>query len=77
VETADLSLFEAIRKGLRLLRAAVFLRNATSGMSAQLFNHGISQPQTMRHTTLRIYNSVIAQATVAVVHGRGMAARRH
>jgi hypothetical protein len=33
-------------------------------MSAQLFHHGLSQPQAMRQTTLRIYNFVITQATV-------------
>jgi hypothetical protein len=33
-------------------------------MSAQLFHRGLSQPEAMRQTTLRIYNSVITQATV-------------
>jgi hypothetical protein len=33
-------------------------------MGAQLFHRGLSQPQAMRQTTLRIYNSVITQAAV-------------
>jgi hypothetical protein len=37
---------------------------ATGGLSAHLFHRGLSQPQAMRQTTLRIYKSVITQATV-------------
>ena len=44
----------------RNLKAAI----RCDGLSAQLFQHGLSQPQAMRQTTLRIYNSVITQATV-------------
>ena len=39
-------------------------RNVTSGLSADLFHRGLSQPQAARQTTLRIYNSVITQANV-------------
>jgi MFS transporter, DHA2 family, multidrug resistance protein len=45
-------------------RARQSFRTSTGGLSAQLFHRGISQPQAMRQTTLRIYNSVITQATV-------------
>jgi DHA2 family multidrug resistance protein len=45
-------------------RAQQSFRTATSGMSAQLFRRGLSQPQAARQTTLRLYNSVITQATV-------------
>src|SRR5258708_39668402 len=45
-------------------RAHQSFRNASGGLSAQLFHRGLSQPQAMRQTTLRIYNGVIAQATV-------------
>ena len=45
-------------------RAQQSFRTATSGMSAQLFHRGLSQPQAARQTTLRLYNSVITQATV-------------
>jgi hypothetical protein len=36
----------------------------TSGLSAQLFHRGLSQPQAMRQTYLRTYDAVIAQANV-------------
>jgi DHA2 family multidrug resistance protein len=45
-------------------RAQQSFRTATSGISAQLFHRGLSQPEAMRQTSLRIYNSVITQATV-------------
>jgi MFS transporter, DHA2 family, multidrug resistance protein len=45
-------------------RARQAYRNVTSGLSADLFHRGLSQPQAARQTTLRIYNSVITQANV-------------
>jgi len=45
-------------------RARQSYRNATDTLSAQLSHSGLSQPQAARQTTLRIYNSVITQATV-------------
>ena len=36
----------------------------TYGLSADLFHRGLTQPEAAAQTTLRIYNSVIAQATV-------------
>jgi hypothetical protein len=36
----------------------------TEGFSANLFHRGLSQPQAMRQTYLRLYDSVITQATV-------------
>ena len=39
-------------------------RSATGGLSAQLSHRGLSQPRAARQTTLRIYNSVLAQAAV-------------
>jgi MFS transporter, DHA2 family, multidrug resistance protein len=45
-------------------RARPAYRNATSGLSADLFHRGLSQPQAAHQTTLRIYNSVITQANV-------------
>jgi len=36
----------------------------TSGLSADLFHRGLTQPQAARQTTLRVYNSVITQASV-------------
>jgi MFS transporter, DHA2 family, multidrug resistance protein len=45
-------------------RAHESFRNATGGLSTQLFHRGLSQPDAMRQTTLRIYNGVITQATV-------------
>jgi MFS transporter, DHA2 family, multidrug resistance protein len=45
-------------------RARQSYRTATGGLSAQLSHRGLSQPQAIRQTTLRLYNSVIAQATV-------------
>jgi hypothetical protein len=36
----------------------------TSGLSADLFHRGLSQPQAAAQTTLRVYNSVITQANV-------------
>jgi MFS transporter, DHA2 family, multidrug resistance protein len=39
-------------------------RNVTSGLSADLFHRGLSQPQAASQTTLRMYNSVITQANV-------------
>jgi DHA2 family multidrug resistance protein len=39
-------------------------RTMTSGLSSELFHRGLSQPEAMRQTTLRIYDSVVAQATV-------------
>jgi DHA2 family multidrug resistance protein len=39
-------------------------RTTTGGLSADLFHRGLSHPQAMRQATLRIYNSVITQATV-------------
>jgi DHA2 family multidrug resistance protein len=40
------------------------LRTMTGGLSAQLFHHGLSQSQAMHQAYLRIYDSVITQATV-------------
>jgi DHA2 family multidrug resistance protein len=40
------------------------LRSMTSGLSAQLFHHGLSQSQAMHQAYLRIYDSIITQATV-------------
>jgi MFS transporter, DHA2 family, multidrug resistance protein len=40
------------------------LRTAASGLSADLFHRGLTQPQAAAQTTLRIYNAVVAQATV-------------
>jgi MFS transporter, DHA2 family, multidrug resistance protein len=45
-------------------RARQSYRTAAGGLSAQLSHGGLSQPQAARQTTLRIYNSVITQATV-------------
>jgi DHA2 family multidrug resistance protein len=45
-------------------RARQSFRNAAGGLSADLFHRGLSQPQAMHQTTLRIYNSVITQANV-------------
>jgi DHA2 family multidrug resistance protein len=45
-------------------RARQAYRNVRSGMSADLFHRGLTQPQAMHQTTLRIYNSVITQANV-------------
>jgi MFS transporter, DHA2 family, multidrug resistance protein len=45
-------------------RAKQSYRNLTGGLSADLFHRGLSQPQAMRQTTLRIYDAVITQATV-------------
>jgi DHA2 family multidrug resistance protein len=45
-------------------RARQAYRNVTSGLSADLFHRGLSQPQAAAQTTLRIYNSVITQANV-------------
>src|SRR6202030_2303000 len=45
-------------------RAQQSFQAITGGMSAQLFHRGLSQPEAMRQTTLRIYDSVITQATV-------------
>jgi len=39
-------------------------RTVTSGMSADLFHRGLSQSEAAAQTTLRIYNSVITQASV-------------
>jgi DHA2 family multidrug resistance protein len=39
-------------------------RNVMGGMSEQLFHHGLSRSQAAAQTTLRIYNSVITQASV-------------
>jgi DHA2 family multidrug resistance protein len=39
-------------------------RNVTSGLSADLFHRGLSQPEAAAQTTLRIYNSVLTQANV-------------
>jgi MFS transporter, DHA2 family, multidrug resistance protein len=39
-------------------------RNVMGGMSEQLFHRGLSQSQAAAQTTLRIYNSVITQASV-------------
>jgi MFS transporter, DHA2 family, multidrug resistance protein len=39
-------------------------RTMTSGLSAQLFHRGLSQATAMHQTYLRIYDSVITQATV-------------
>ena len=39
-------------------------RTLTDGLSAQLFHHGLSQPQAARQTLLRIYDATITQATV-------------
>jgi MFS transporter, DHA2 family, multidrug resistance protein len=45
-------------------RSRQSFRTATGGLSAQLSHRGLSQSQAARQTTLRIYNSVITQATV-------------
>ena len=45
-------------------RARQAYRNVTSGLSADLFHRGLSQPQAAAQSTLRIYNSVITQANV-------------
>jgi DHA2 family multidrug resistance protein len=39
-------------------------RHVTSGLGANLFHRGLTQPQAAAQTTLRIYNSVITQANV-------------
>jgi DHA2 family multidrug resistance protein len=39
-------------------------RNLTNGLSGHLFQHGLSQSQAARQTTLRIYDAVITQAAV-------------
>jgi MFS transporter, DHA2 family, multidrug resistance protein len=45
-------------------RAQQSFRTLTSGLSAQLFHRGLSQPQAMRQTYVRVYDAVITQATV-------------
>jgi MFS transporter, DHA2 family, multidrug resistance protein len=45
-------------------RARPAYRKVTSGLSADLFHRGLTQPQAARQTTLRVYNSVITQASV-------------
>ncbi len=45
-------------------RAQQSLRTLSSGVSSELFHRGLSQPEAMHQTYLRIYDSVIAQATV-------------
>jgi Major Facilitator Superfamily len=45
-------------------RAQQSFRTLRGGLSAQLFHRGLSQPQAMRQTYLRVYDAVIAQATV-------------
>jgi DHA2 family multidrug resistance protein len=45
-------------------RAQQSFRTLTSGLSAQLFHHGLSQSQAMNQTYLRVYEAVITQATV-------------
>jgi hypothetical protein len=45
-------------------RARQAYRNVTSGLSADLFHRGLTQPQAAAQTTLRIYNSVTTQANV-------------
>jgi hypothetical protein len=52
-------------------------RTLTDGLSAQLFHRGLSQPQAVRQTLLRIYDATITQATGTVVHGRRVADRRN
>jgi DHA2 family multidrug resistance protein len=49
---------------VHVTRARLAYRNVTSGLSADLFHRGLSQPQAAAQTTLRIYNSVITQANV-------------
>jgi DHA2 family multidrug resistance protein len=39
-------------------------RSVTSGLGADLFHRGLTQPQAAAQTTLRIYNSVVTQANV-------------
>jgi DHA2 family multidrug resistance protein len=39
-------------------------RTATDGLSSQLFHRGLSRPQAAHQTLLRIYDAIIAQATV-------------
>jgi DHA2 family multidrug resistance protein len=39
-------------------------RSVTNELSAQLFHHGLSQPEAARQTLLRIYDATITQATV-------------
>jgi MFS transporter, DHA2 family, multidrug resistance protein len=48
----------------RVTRAQQSFRTLRGGLSAQLFHRGLSQPQAMRQTYLRVYDAVIAQATV-------------
>jgi MFS transporter, DHA2 family, multidrug resistance protein len=45
-------------------RARQAYRNVTSGLSADLFHRGLTQPQAARQITLRIYDSVITQASM-------------
>jgi MFS transporter, DHA2 family, multidrug resistance protein len=45
-------------------RAQQSFRSATGGLSAELFHHGLSQSQAMRQTYVRLYDAVIAQATI-------------
>jgi MFS transporter, DHA2 family, multidrug resistance protein len=45
-------------------RAQQTFRNVSSGLSAQLFHRGLSHPTASHQAYLRIYDSVIAQATV-------------
>jgi DHA2 family multidrug resistance protein len=40
------------------------VQNAVSSLSSALFHHGLSQPHALRQTYARIYEEVIAQATV-------------
>jgi DHA2 family multidrug resistance protein len=56
-------------------RARHAYRNVASGLSADLFHRGLSQPQAVRQTTLRVYNSIITPGQCAVVHRRGVAHR--
>ena len=50
--------------GAHVTQARQAYRNVTSGLSADLFHRGLTQPQAAAQTTLRIYNSVISQADV-------------
>ncbi|MGC2495689.1 DHA2 family efflux MFS transporter permease subunit [Candidatus Binatus sp.] len=49
---------------VHVTRARQAYRNVTSGLSADLFHRGLTQPQAASQTTLRLYNSVVTQAYV-------------
>ena len=49
---------------VHVTRARQAYLNVTSGLGANLFYRGLTQPQAAAQTTLRIYNCVITQANV-------------